>query len=107
MITILSQLLKVGRAFLSQQTNRYAAMAIFILWPYSYQSYGATYALKCLLFEKKTRKTDSKRIKINFSRFYRKESVLDPMLLHIFNINEAIAIILAYKKNIYDAQELR
>ena len=56
---------------------------------------------------RKSRKTDFERNKITFSRFSRKVSGLDPTLLHSFNINVAIAVILVYKRSLYDAQEPR
>ena len=46
-------------------------------------------------------------VKIGFSRFSRKVSILEYMLLHKSNINVAIAVILLGRKSLYDLQELR
>ncbi len=45
--------------------------------------------------------------KISFSRFYRKLSILGYMLLHKSNINVTIAVILLYRKSLYNLQESR
>ena len=62
-----------------------------------YTSYEATYVLKCLVSEKiaKNRFTPSRTVKIGFSEFSRKVSILRHMLLHKSYINVAIAVILS------------
>ena len=67
-------------------------------WPHLYKSYEATYALKCLLFEKiaKNRFTYSRTwLKIVFLQFTRKVRSLGHMLLHNSHINVTIANSLA------------
>ena len=72
--------------------------------PHLYQSYEATYTLKCLFFEKiaKNEFLPIRDKKICFSRFSRKISILGHMLLHNSNINVTIANILVYQKSLYD-----
>ena len=96
-ITFLSQLLKVGKAFLSQQTNRYGHF-ISDIW--------SKICLKMFTFWENLEKPILS-VKITFLRFSPKVSVLDPTLLHSFNINVTIAVILVYKGSLYDAQEPR
>ena len=66
-------------------------------WPYLYTSYEATYVLKCLVLEKiaKNRLTPTRIVKIGFSEFSRKVSLLRHMLLHNSYINVTIAVILS------------
>ena len=72
-------------------------------------SYEATYALKCLFLEKirKNQFSATRYLKIGFLRFSQKVSILGYMLLHNLYINVAIAVILLYRKSLYDAQEPR
>ena len=71
-------------------------------------SYEATYALKCLVFEKivKNRFLSSRVHKNGFLRFSPKLSILAYMLLHNLYINVAIANILVYSKRLYDLPKL-
>ena len=66
-------------------------------WPHLYTTYEATYVLKCLVLEKiaKNRFTPTRIVKIGFSEFSRKVSLLRHMLLHKSYINVALAVILS------------
>ena len=60
-------------------------------------------------FLRKSPKTDFQAFfarKISFWRFCQIISILEYMLLHNFNINVAIAVILLGQKSLYDHQEL-
>ena len=60
-------------------------------------------------FSRKLRKTNFMSIKIGFSRFSQKVSILKYMLLHKSNINVAIAlaVTLMGRKSLYTLQELK
>ena len=66
-------------------------------WPHLCTTYEATYVLKCLVLEKiaKNRFTPTRIVKIGFSEFSRKVSLLRHMLLHKSYINVAFAVILS------------
>ena len=112
-------------SFLDGPLGLYQGIRIFVSWPLTvieafvtvkivrnghiYIDVVKQHTAQNAYFLRKSQKTDFQAFfakKISFWRFFQKISILEYMLLHNFNINVAIAVILQGQKSLCDHLEL-